>query len=35
MEDDQAIRIMNKVAKNGKDLTFDEFYNVMTKKVKF
>ena len=35
MEDEQAIRIMNKVAKNGKDLTFDEFYNVMTKKVKF
>ena len=35
MEDDQAIRIMNKVAKNGKDLTFNEFYNVMTKKVKF
>ena len=35
MEDDQAIRIMNKVAKNGKDLTFDEFYTVMTKKVQY
>ena len=35
IEDDQAIRIMNKVTKNGKDLTLDEFYNVMTKKVKF
>ena len=33
ISDDQAQRIMNKVAKNGKDLDFDEFYNVMTKKV--
>jgi Ca2+-binding EF-hand superfamily protein len=35
MEEDQARRIMNKVAKNGKDLTFDEFYTVMTKKVQY
>ena len=35
MDDDQARRIINKVAKNGKDLTFDEFYAVMTKKVKY
>ena len=33
ISDDQAQRIMNKVAKNGKDLDFDEFYNIMTKKV--
>ena len=33
ISDDQAQRIMNKVSKNGKDLDFDEFYNVMTKKV--
>ena len=33
MDDDQAKRIISKVAKNGKDLDFDEFYNVMTKKV--
>ncbi len=35
MDDDQAKRIINKVAKNGKDLNFDEFYTVMTKKVQF
>jgi len=35
MDDDQARRIINKVASNGRDLTFDEFYTVMTKKVKF
>ena len=35
MDDDQARRIINKVAKNGKDLTFDEFYTVMTKKVQY
>ena len=33
ISDDQAQRIMNKVSKNGKDLNFDEFYNIMTKKV--
>ena len=33
ISDDQAQRIMNKVAKNGKDLDFDEFYNIMTRKV--
>ena len=33
ISDDQAQRIMNKVSKNGKDLSFDEFYNIMTKKV--
>ena len=35
MDDDQAKRIINKVAKNGKDLSFDEFCTVMTKKVQF
>ena len=35
MDDDQAKRIINKIAKNGKDLNFDEFYTVMTKKVQF
>ena len=33
ISDDQAQRIMNKVSKNGKDLDFNEFYNIMTKKV--
>ena len=33
MGDDQAKRIISKIASNGKDLTFDEFYSVMTKKV--
>ena len=33
MEDDQAKRMIGKIASNGKDLTFDEFYTVMTKKV--
>ena len=33
MDDDQAKRIFNKIAKNGKELTFDEFYTVMTKKI--
>jgi Ca2+-binding EF-hand superfamily protein len=33
MDDDQAKRIISKIASNGKDLTFDEFYTVMTKKV--
>ena len=33
MDDDQARRLISKVAKNGKDLDFDEFYTVMTKKV--
>jgi Ca2+-binding EF-hand superfamily protein len=33
ISDDQAQRIMNKVSKNGKDLNFDEFYNIMTKRV--
>ena len=35
MDDDQAKRIISKVAKNGKDLDFDEFYTVMTKKAQF
>ena len=33
MDDDQAKRIFNKISKNGNELTFDEFYTVMTKKV--
>ena len=33
ISDDQAQRIMNKVSKSGKDLDFNEFYNIMTKKV--
>ena len=33
MEDDQAKRIVSRIASNGKDITFDEFYTVMTKKI--
>ena len=33
MDDEQAKRIFNKICKNGNELTFDEFYNVMTKKI--
>ena len=32
IEEEQVKRLMNKIAKNGKDLNFEEFYAVMTKK---
>ena len=34
LTEDQAGRIIGRIAKNGKNADFDEFYNVMTKKSK-
>ena len=34
LSEDQAKRIISRIAKNGKDADFDEFFNVMTKKAK-
>ena len=34
LTEDQAGRIMSRIAKNGKTVDFDEFYTVMTKKTK-
>ena len=34
MSEDQARRIISRIAKDGKEADFDEFYNVMTKKSK-
>ena len=34
LTDDQAGRIVSRIAKNGKNVDFDEFYTVMTKKTK-
>ena len=34
LTEDQAKRIIGRIAKNGKNVDFDEFYNVMTKKSK-
>ena len=34
LTEDQAKRIISRIAKNGKNVDFDEFYSVMTKKAK-
>ena len=34
LSEDQAKRIISRIAKNGKDVDFDEFFNIMTKKAK-
>ena len=34
LTEDQAKRIIGRIAKNGKNVDFDEFYSVMTKKAK-
>ena len=34
LTEDQAGRIISRIAKNGKNVDFDEFYSVMTKKAK-